>query len=230
MDYFNELIRAVQSDLTVGDESNLFDVDTIKLAVNRAYRKAGGLYRWAETEDAKKTSTQTDQEYYDYPDTWRADSIWKLSVDGTDYGDPLSFKDYLYEKENDIPSGLPRIWANQWRRFFIYPTPTLAGDYNVSVWGIRIVDELVEDDDYTIWSFSMPECNEALVLEASAILKNKAQEEQAGVFRSAEAKAILATAWMKLKQEQAKYEKTTPFFDVPDMFGKGTNKLKEGNF
>jgi hypothetical protein len=229
MDLFSQLITAVQSDLTIGSESTLFPLDTIKLAINRAYRKGAGLYRWSETEDAKKTSTQANTEYYDYPQNWRADSIWKLQVDNVDYGDPLIFKDYLYEKENDIPSGLQYLWTNQWRRFFIYPTPTASGDFNISVWGVRIVDELVNDADVTIWSYSMPECNEAIVLEAVAILKNKAEEEKAGVFRSMEAKQILVTAWTKIKQEQAKYEKTQPFFDVPDFFGKGTDG-KEGNF
>jgi hypothetical protein len=230
MDLFSELITAVQSDLTVGDESTLFPLPTIKLAINRAYRKGAGLHRWAETEDAKKTSTQADTEYYDYPQNWRADSIWKLQIDGVDYGDPVIFKDYLHEKENNIPSGLNYLWANQWRRFFVYPTPTSAGDYNISVWGIRIVDELVNDADVTIWSYSMPECNEALVLEAVAILKNKGEEEKTGIFRSIEARAILDGAWKKIVQEQAKYEKTQPFFDVPDFFGNGANDRKEGNF
>jgi hypothetical protein len=230
MDFFSDLITAVQSDLTVGSESSLFPVDTVKLAINRAYRKAGGLFRWAETEDAKKTSTQSNQEYYDYPQNWRPDSVWKLTVDGVDFGDPTSFKDYLYEKENDIPSGADRLWANQWRRYFIYPTPTSAGNYNISIWGIKVVDALVNDTDYTIWSFSMPECNEALVLEAVAILKNKGEEEKAGVFRSMEAKQIITEAWKKAKGDQSKYEKTQPMFEVPDLFGNGTSERKVGNF
>lgn len=230
MDLFSELITAVQSDLTIGNESTLYPLSTVKLAINRAYRKAGGLYRWAETEDAKKTSTEADQEYYDYPQNWRPDSIWKLKIDGIDYGDPIAFKDYLYEKENDIPSGLDYLWSNQWRRFFVYPTPTANGSNNICVWGIKVVDALAEDADVTIWSYSMPECNEAVVLEAVAILKNKGEEEKLGVFRSLEAKEILAKAWKNIKQEQAKYEKTQPFFDVKDMFGNGSSDRKEGNF
>jgi len=230
MDLFSQLITAVQNDLTVGSESTLFPEETVKLAINRAYRKAGGLYRWSETEDAQKTSTQANTEYYDYPQNWRPDSVWKLSVDGVDYGDPVSFKDYLYEKENEIPSGLTYLWANQWRRYFIYPTPTTAGDYNITVWGVKVVDELVAEADVTIWSYSMSECNEAVVLEAVAILKNKAQEEQAGIFRSAQARAILDSAWRKITQEQAKYEKTQPFFDVPDLFKKGGSGGRTGNF
>lgn len=230
MDLFSELIEAVQSDLTIGNESSLYPLATVKLAINRSYRKAGALFRWPETEDAQKTSTQINQEYYDYPINWRPDSVWKLTVDDEDYGDPLAFKDYLYEKEEDIPSGLTKMWANQHRRYFIYPTPTTAGDYNISVWGQMVVSTLVNDSDYTIWSYSMPECNEAVVLEAVAILKNKGDSEDKGQFRSAEAKVILSMAWNKIKQENSRSEKTTPFLEVPDFFGNNTVKSKIGNF
>ena len=230
MDLYSELIAAVQSDLTIGDESSLFPLATVKLALNRAYLKAGGLFRWPELEDAKKTSTEANKEYYDYPDGWRPDSIWKLTVDGQDYGDPLVFKDYLYETENDIPSGEDYLWASQWRRYFIYPTPTADGDNNICVWGVRVVDTLTEDADITIFSYSMPECNEAVVLEAVAILKAKGEDEKSSQFKSAEAKQILIVAWGKVRQEQSKYEKTTPFFNVDNMFGKPTTSDVIGNF
>ncbi len=230
MNTFLELQQEVQSDLTIGSESSLFPLATVKRAINRAYIKAGGLFLWPETEDAKKTSSVASQEYYDYPNNWRPDSIWKLVVDNQDYGDPLAFKDYLYEKENDIPSGESYLWSSQWRRYFIYPTPTTDGDFNISVWGQKTVDALSSDSDLTIWSYSMPECNEAIILEATAILKSKGEEEKAGEFRSTEAKQILIVAWGKIRQNQAKYMKTLPFFDVTDMFGQANTKQRIGNF
>lgn len=232
MDTYLELQTEVQSDLNVDSNSTLFPLTTIKRVINRSYIKCGGLFRWPETEDAKKTSTVASQEYYDYPDTWRPDSIWKLTVDSTDYGDPLDFRDYLYEKEQDIPSGVDRMWSQQWRRFFIYPTPTTSGDNNISVWGQKIVTALSADGDITIFSYSMPECNDAIVLEASAILKAKGEDQTTTQFKSAEAKQILTIAWGKIRQERAKFEKTTPFFDVPDYFGSKTQDIKNdiGNF
>lgn len=230
MDLFSELISTVQSDLTIGDETSLYTPTTVKLALNRAYRKVGGLFRWPELEDAKKTSTVIDQEYYDYPNNWRPDSVWKLKVDGEDYGDPLTFPDYLYEKEEEFPSGLQKAWANQWRRFFIYPTPTTNGNNNICVWGQKVVETLVDNSDVTIFSYSMPEVNEAIVLEAGAILKSKGELEDRGAFRSAEAKQIVIVAWGKIRQEQAKHEKTRPFWDVPDYFGRPKTKTTIGNF
>jgi hypothetical protein len=236
MDTLADIRTAVQSDLTIDSNSTLFPVTTIDLTINRAYRKVGGLFRWPGTEDAKKTSTQVGLEYYDYPQNWRDDSIWRLEVDDEQYGEepdgsPLGFEDYLtWRRDTSNASSTDKKWSNQKRRFFIYPVPTTAGEYNISVWGQKVVDALSEDDDYTIFSYSMPEVNEAIVLETVAILKSKGEEEEAGGFRSAEAKQIILTSWSKIRQEQSKYEKNLPFFDVPDFFGSGNSKDMRGRF
>jgi hypothetical protein len=232
MDTFLELITALQDDLTIGSESTLYNETTIKRAINRAKWRAEGLVRWPETEDAKKTSTVTDQEYYDYPQAWRPDSVWKLEVDDEDYGNPLDFKDYLYEKSNDLPSGKERTWGNQWRRFFIYPIPTTDGDYNISIWGAKVIPALVNNSDTTIFSYSMPECNDAIITEAKAILKSKGNDLNASEFLDQGAKQVLLSAWARIKQERPREEKTTPFFNVPDFFarrGRGGSQ-NTGNF
>lgn len=226
MDSFLEMQTAVLSDMTINSSSTLYPTATVQLAINRAYRKVGHLFRWPELEDAKKTSTVADQEYYDYPQNWRPDSAWKLTVDATDYGDPLAFEDYLYEQENDNPSGQTRMWSNQWRRFFIDPAPTTNGDNNIVIWGFKTVTAMSSDADVTIFSYGMPECNEAIVLEAVAILKSKGEAESSGAFRSTEAKQIVAIAWAKVKQERMKTKKTRGMLDVPDFFGNKTNKAE----
>lgn len=218
MDTFSELQAMVNGDLSIDSTSSFYTPTLVKLAINRAYIKSAGLYRWKETEDAKKTSTIANQEYYDYPTNWRPNSAWKIKVDSSDYGDPLVYKDYLYEQENNWSSALTKAWTSQWRRFFIYPTPTVNGVNNIEIWGVKIVDKLVNNTDVTIFSYSMPECNEAIVLEAEAILKQKGEEDATSQFKSAQALQILTIAWNKVQQDQKKYEKTRPFFDVPDLF------------
>ena len=232
MDLFSELIAAVQSDLTVGSGSPLFNPTGIKLATNRAYRKSAGLFKWPETMDAKKTSTKNGLEYYEYPQNWRSQTIWKLVVDGVDYERPIAFNDYLYEKENNVPSGNTKMWSNYARRYYIYPTPTTNGSKNIEVHGQRIVDAMVNDADVTIFSYNMPEGNDAIVMEAVAILKGKGGDRQDGQFVSAEAKGILAVAWSKLRQEQVKYEGTQPAFQIDDMFAQRNNRKEQrtGNF
>ena len=239
MDTFLELQEAVQSDLNVDSGSTFYTLTQVKLAINRAYRKTGGLFPWPELQDAKKTSTQVNQEYYDYPTNWRSNSIWKLTIldsDGNDdrYGEdpdgsPLSFDDYLVWKE-DNPDSTEKKWANQWRRFFIWPVPTTAVTNNIHVWGIKVITTLSADDHTTIFTYSTPEANEAIVLEAVAILKAKGEQENSSKFRSDEAKQILANACDKIKKEMTKYEKNQPFFEVTDMFGTGSSKDLRGRF
>ena len=230
MDTFLDLRTALQSDLNASSVSSLYPEATLNLALNRAYRRAGGLFRWPETEDAKKTSTQNGINYYDYPSNWKPSSIWKLVIDDEDYGDPIAFRDFLYETENDIPSGMDYLWSNQHRRFFIYPTPTSAGSCNISVWGFKVVDELEDDTDITIWSYSQPECNDAVVLEAKAILERKGERSREGDMASLEAKQILIAQWDRIRKDKAKYERTQPFFEVTDFFGQGQPEQITGNF
>lgn len=239
MDTLANIVTAVQDDLTVGDESTLYSPALIKRAVNRSYRKSAGLFPWPELQDAKKTSAQADQEYYDYPKTWRSNSIWKLTLLDSDskderYGEdpdgsPLSFDDYLNWKE-DYPNNTDKKWSNQWRRFFIFPIPTAVGTNNIHIWGIKNVTTLSDNSDTTVFSYSTPEVNEAIELEAVAILKSKGEKENAGDFRSKEAKQILAVAWGKIRQEMAKYEKNMPFFNVPNFFGNTSTEDLRGKF
>ncbi len=218
MNTFGELIQAVKDDLSIPLSTSIFSDDLIKRAINRAYIKAGNLYRWSTLEDALTTSTIAGQDYYDFPSNWQPDSAWKLKVDGVDYGDPLVFKDFLYEVENGVPSGADYLWSTQWKRFFIYPTPTKNGINNIEIWGFKTVGKLVNDNDKTIFSDNLKECNEAIVLEAEAILTKKEEKEQIGQFRSLEAKQILSIAYSKQLTNQNKYLRTVSFWSVPDFF------------
>ena len=233
MDTLLDIRTEVQRDLSVGNESAFYTPEDVDAAINRAYRKIGGLYPWPDLEDAKKTSTQANIEYYDYPKEWRPNSIWKLVVDGVRYGEdpdgsPLTYNDYMLFRE-DEPTSTDKKWANQWRRYFIYPVPTTTGSYNIEVWGINNVTSLDEDEDITIFSYAQPEVNEAVALEAAAILRTKGQEQKSGQLLSAEAKAIVTTAWTIIKKSKAKYEKDQPFFNVPDYFAR-TSSTKIGKF
>lgn len=237
MDTLQAIRQAIQDDLTVGDESTLYSPSLIDRAINRAYRKAAGLFAWPELQDAKKTVTQANQESYDYPVNWRSNSIWKLGVSDSSaedprYGEepdgsPLSFDDYLNWKE-DNPDSTDKKWANYGRRYFIWPIPTALGSFVtginvIYIWGLKVVSSLTNDSDTTVFSYSTPEANEAIQLEAMAILKSKGDDDKSGQFKSLEAKQILTVAWNKITKENAKYEKEQPFFEVPDMFSNSNN-------
>lgn len=238
MDNLGDIRQAIQDDLTTGDESTLFSPSIIDRAINRSYRKVGGLYRWPHLEDAKITSTQIDTETYDYPDTWRPDSIWRIEIDGEQYGEapdgsPLAYEDYLtWRTDSANDNSTEKKWANQQMRYFIYPVPTTTGTNNIDVWGFKNITPLENDSDTTIFTSNMPECNEAIQLEALAILRSKGENDKGGEFKSIEAKQILIIAWNKLKQENSKYEKNQPMFEIGDMFSSTRTRSRNniGNF
>jgi len=242
MDTLSDLRSALQSDLSVNENSSLFPPDTIDAAINRAYvSKAARLFRWPKLEDSKTTASQANIENYDLPDgdnstnPWSIDSAWRLEVDGDYYGEapdysPMVFQDYLDWKADDLnANSTKKKWAVHGHQVFIYPTPTTAG-LVINMWGQKVAPKLDDDTDTTIFSYTMPEGNEAILLEAKAILKHKGEDEKAGEFFSIEAKQILSVAFNKIKQEQAKYEKTQPMFNVRDMFGRTKTSDIIGDF
>lgn len=239
MDTLLEFRTAVQSDLSIGSESSFFDSTNIDLAINRAYIKIGSMFKWVETRDAQKTSAKANKNYYNYPTNWRPYSIWKITVDDVDMGEPIAYEDFLYEQENNYPSGLTKLWANYAKRFFLDPTPTADGNYNIKIWGYKFVDALELDGDITIFSYSMPEVNEAIVMEAVEILKdkselNKSKRDSVVVpdLLSSKARSIVVSSWSKISQENSKIKKTQPQWSVPDFFGNTTYNVRNniGNF
>lgn len=238
MNTFTQMQSAVQSDLNVGDNSSLFPLSTIKNKLNRSYIKIASFVRWADLEDAKTTSTQTDQEAYDVHDTWKYNSVWRVVVtdssgDDVIYGEkpdgsPMDFKDYL-EWKADNPSSSLKKWTQYRNQIFLYPTPSVSTS-TISAWGQLNVTEMSADSDTTIFSSNMPEVNEAIVLEALGMLQRKGEKEGDGQFASAEAKQITVIAHNKLKLEKAKYEKAQPMLNVPDFFGRSNSNSTIGNF
>jgi len=233
MDTLSEMRSAVQSDLNVDSNSTLFTPTRIDVALNRAYQKAGALFRWPALSDGKDTTTQANIEYYDAPSTFRPFSIYRLYVDSEIYGEspdgsPMDFNDYQTWKLDNSTS-TDKKWTIFKGFYFIHPTPTAAG-LEICVWGQKNITEMSEDASTTIFSYSMPEGNEALVLEASAILKKKGEDVGMGQMFSEEAKLILALSFDKIKKEKTKTEKIQPFFDVPDYYGPANTKNIIGNF
>ena len=237
MNTLSDFRTEVQSALNVGDNSSLFPPTTIDRVLNRAYIKCARLFRWPQLEDAKLTTTQTDHEYYDFPDGWSPDSMYKLQIGDDYYGDEpdfssMAFQDYLnWKADEDNEDSTEKKWAVHGNQYFIYPTPTEAG-LVISIWGQKNVTKMTvgDDDATTIFSENMPECNEAIVLESIAMLKKKGESDKVGELFSAEAKGILAVAFNKLKQESAKEEKEQPMLEVTDMFGEPSASETIGRF
>ena len=217
MNIFLEMYTKVQSDLSVTSSSTFYTLARIKSTINDAYLWAGGLFLWPATRKAKTTSTVASQYYYDYPSSFRPDSIWRVEIDGEKF-DPKSYEDYLdYKIEN--PSDDTPIFASFGKQFFVFPTPTASGTNNLDIWGQENVTLLSSDDDKTIFSDSFPEGNEAVCKQALAVLQAKGKDKKTGQVEDAEAKGILATIYGQILKQQQKYQRLDhAFLDVPDFF------------
>lgn len=233
MNYLSDLDAALRSDLNIPINSSQFPASTRYSALNRSYIKCGKLFKWPPLQDALLTTTQKNIDYYDAPDIWTPMCIWRLEVDDEQYGEvpdgsPMDFNDFQEWKADHVGSD-EKKWSIFWPYYFIYPTPTVA-DKVISVWGQKNVVEMVQEEDTTIFSFSMPEGNEAIVLEASQILQRKGENIKTGEMLSIEAKQILIVAFNKIRQEMGKIEKVQPLLNVPDFFGRGNSKKTIGKF
>lgn len=222
-DNLSEIRTIVQSDLNVTSSSSQFPPATIDSAINRAYRSGGSLFKWPALQDAKKTVTELNINYADAPTNWRPNSIWRLTIDGEPYGDepdysPLKFKDFLDWLDDDNAILTEKHWSVQWLRYFFNPTPSQAG-LEICIWGQENVEKLTADNSETIFTDNLPECNDAIAKEATAILKHKGELPKTGELFSAEAKTIFALAFGKIKKESGKYVKVYPFLNVPNFFG-----------
>lgn len=236
MDLFSELVSTVQSDSNVSSNSSLFTPTKVKSTINRAYIKVGALFRWPALNDSLVASTGVNKLYYDAPQNWQPNSMWRLEIDGNLYGEepdgnPMSYPDFLTWKLNN-PNATEKKWAVQWLRYFINPISTSVGSNNISVWGQKNVTPMVNDSDTTIFSYNSPECNEAVVLEAIAMLKKKGEDAKTGLLYSVDAQAILARSYKKITQESSKSEKIAPMFDTPNFFANSRQSSKNiiGNF
>lgn len=235
MDLFSEMIQAVQDDLTVGNETSLVTLAIVKRALNRARRKVEGLFRWPALQDAKNFSIESGTYYYDAPITWRPYSIWRLEIDSVQWGEepdgsPIKFEDFTqFKADPDFSGSDQKRWAIQWLRVFLTPTPSATGSNNATIWGMKNGAALVADGDTTIFSYNMPEVNEAIVLEACKILRAKGEQQQTGEILSAEAKQIVILAWKRIKEDSAKQDKVQPLFKVPDLFPNRRGGRKDTN-
>lgn len=227
METLGDIREAVQSDLNADDASTLYPPTTIDKTINRVYQRVTALFNWPQLHDAKYTTTQSGVDYYDAPESWRPQSIWRLDVGGERYGEepdgsPLAFQDYLIWKDED-PSSDQKRWAMQWLRYFFSPAPTDSVT-TITIWGQKTATALTSSSQETIFSVNMPECNEAIALETLAVLKKKGELLQPGQLASQEALAILTVSFNKFTKTTANQEKNQPFFNVPDFFARGNTR------
>lgn len=225
-----DIRKWIQSQLSVSETSTQFTPTRINDEINNAYLWACSKFDWPKLSNAKVTSTIANCEYYDYPSTWRSESIKRLEIDGEPYA-KKEFDDFLEYKRNYPTDTSKKIFANHDSYYFAFPTPMTNGVNNIDIYGFKNPTLLTADADKTIFSDSEPEANRAIAKQALAVLQAKGKDKKTGQIEDAEALGILATVYNKiLGYRQTEQQLNQPLFDVPDFLGNSSPKTRTGNF
>lgn len=126
LEAFNELGRKLNvnpANVSAGSD-DLFTWHDFDSWINLALQEVWNRHKWIFTEHAYTTDTVANQEYYDYPDDFIADSIYLLRVEDSN-GDletytKTRYLDYIKYRE-DYEDGEDEIWADHHRYYFINP-------------------------------------------------------------------------------------------------------------
>lgn len=136
--------------------------------------------RWKILELAKSTTTKANQEYYDYPSDFKANSIYYMEVDGKEYT-KKTWDDYQTYRAVESDE---KIFTSHDGFFFIGPIPTQTG-LTIDIWGIKKPVDLATwktaDDD----SVLSEEFDESVIkLALATCLDKERRKAEASVERA----------------------------------------------
>jgi len=220
MDTRSDMETELVSQLQVADNSSQFPAARITLLIQNAHTWATNLFVWTDLVKAKKTKTVAGQEYYDFPDELRSNSIVRLTIDGDSY-ERKNFEDFRAYKENNSTS-TKKIFANYGRQFWVNPIPATTGSNNLIIWGAVQADALSAGSSETIFTNSNPEGNEAIVQRALGVALKRIDKKQS-ILETQEALATL----QKLHEDEISSTQRDnridhPSMDVPNLHGRRT--------
>lgn len=222
-DLETELIARLQ----VASNSTLYPAARITTITQNSYIWATQLVVWHDLVRSRATTTTALQEYYDYPENFRSESIIRLTISDEEYK-RKNFEDYLAFKKNN-PNSTKKMFASFGRQFFIHPTPT-ASALPITAWGAIQADPLSAADSVSIFSYSKEEANEAVIKKGLSIALIRS-DPQLAKSEETEAIAIL----MKLSTDENKNTQRNqrlqhPMLSVPDYLGMGGGSTTYGGF
>jgi len=146
-----------------------FWTDTQKTSwLNQAGERVCNYHYWKELEDALKTITKANQDYYDMPETLQEGSIYMLTVDGEEH----KKKSWAEYQQYKTAESTDKIFAMHDGYYFVSPTPEEA-DLEIDIWGIKKWVKLVDAADESTLSSKF---DEAIIKLALAICLKKEGE------------------------------------------------------
>lgn len=219
-----EMEAELQKQLRSATNSNIFPSDRLTSLVQNSYVTATTIFKWLALARAKTTSTTAkgagdDDCYYNYPDEFRTNTVFRVEIDGKEYN-RKSFESYRdYRNRNPIGGSSKRIFSNYQRFIFVSPDTSVGTD-NMDIWGIIQAPELSTGASETIFSNNADEGNMAVVKLAKAVALESIKPDIAQ--RSLEEGMLMLarineSEWEEYKRDQ---QLDTPLFAVPDFYGK----------
>lgn len=227
MDTRSDLEQELLSQLQAADNSSLYSASRLTQLIKNAYIWATNLFIWNDLVRAKCTGTIAGNDYYDYPDEFRSDTIIRLEIDGVPY-EQINYEDLLDFKRNN-PNSDEKLFANFGRQVFVYPTPTTNGTNNMVLWGAIQADDLVNSTDVTIFSGNKESANESIVRKAFSVAIKRTDKATSKEEEKAAIDELTRLNLIESKGRQRQRRKQHPRFIVPDFFaGRGVTAV--GNF
>jgi len=228
LENLGNIVTEITNRLGATVASTYFTPTKIKTTAIDAYNWATSLYQWPQLEIAKTTTTVSGQYYYDYPEGFQIDSIFRVVV-GDDVYAIKNFEDFLDYKYQNSDNDEHKLSSDYGQQIFIFPTPTASGTTMI-IFGLKVATPLANDADETIFTHEGIIGNEAVVKKALGVLLPQAKQKQEGQSEEAEAIALLATMYAKILKRQSKYQRLDKaIFDVPDFFGANSNDSIKNN-
>lgn len=224
--------QQILDDLSAESTDAFYTTATIKRAINRAMRFVAGYRPWSQTEMAYYRDAEAGNEYYNYPETFKPDSLSKLTYKGVEYT-KVNFRDFLRYQENEI-SGTDKMFSDFRRQYFIYPTPTENETQAIVIWGQEIPAEMVNNSD-TDPFYGDPEMQEIVIKYALGLLykKGRGTMYDKGAALQAEAIQDMTLAWSKQVRRNADYApKDSVVFKHLNVLpqSNGGRRVKRGTF
>jgi len=196
---FSDLQTELRNRLTAQAGHTFYSDTMIASWINQSHKWAAGLHKWPMLKKAKTTTTTANQEYYDYPSTFKTGSISKLQVNGDEYS-KRSLAAYRKFKEDYPDDTSTKIFTNYNRYYFVHPTPT-QDSLNIDVWGLDMPATMTQNTDPSIFGDSEPEGDEAIVKKALSIALAKGKQKKEAQAEEQEAIGLLGNVWKRLRED-----------------------------
>ena len=225
---FLEMQTAFYDEFSVANTDSFLTLTYVKRILNRMKKKVEATHDWPHLERAMMRDSEAN-EYYNYPENWKQDSIYKLKYNGDNY-DKVKFADYLRYQEDEGSNSSDKIFSDFRNRFFINPAPTEVVTNGIVFWGQEYSDDMSADGDES--PFTLENEIEEIIIElaiATALKKSRGSMYTLGVTRERDALTMLEVANRKIMKRKSSYKyKNREQFKRMDLFPRNTSEI--GNF